>query len=418
MLSNIRIVTKQQLDDFISSGYAKRIQGFVNAYITKDGYIINDKTLMVKTGSITSKGYKRVGLKRTDGRLAGVSVQKLVAQAFLEPYVLELPGSTLKFKDNNKLNVSADNLTWVSLTSTLKNKRKVLTYDKTTIYEGSVLNQTLVDGMIKSNELKLIKNSPGFYIHEYGFVVNTNDNKNTILTTFRHKDGYVRLALPSIQHTEVGRKTLKRVNFTMHLLVAQAFIEPYTYRNGIMTINHIDGNKENNYYKNLEWVSVKDNINHAHDTGLVKGNTRFEIYNLKTKKKFELRSLRELGRYLKLPLDKLVHRIIPSTQYPIYGRFIIKILNKDSIIDISKRNSTPIYIYDYTDGKTYKFISKFKAALMLGIDPKIIYNTIGYIGGRYISNKEIDINKLETVTKEKAIADRNELWNKPLYKYE
>lgn len=31
-------------------------------------------------------------------------------------------------------------------------------------------------------------------------------------------------------------------------------------------VNHIDGNKANNHYSNLEWTSISDNIKHSYDT--------------------------------------------------------------------------------------------------------------------------------------------------------
>jgi len=57
----------------------------------------------------------------------------------------------------------------------------------------------------------------------------------------------------------------KRKITTMHQLVAEHFVEGY--KPGYI-VNHKDGNKHNNIWTNLEWVSHKGNMQHARETGL------------------------------------------------------------------------------------------------------------------------------------------------------
>ena len=75
------------------------------------------------------------------------------------------------------------------------------------------------------------------------------------------KDGYRQILL-----TSSGRRESWRV----HRLVARAFLPN---PDKLPQINHIDGDKTNNVLSNLEWISAKDNIQHAHRTGLAKQPT-------------------------------------------------------------------------------------------------------------------------------------------------
>ncbi len=58
----------------------------------------------------------------------------------------------------------------------------------------------------------------------------------------------------------------KMHNKTIHRLVAGAFLENEL---NYPVVNHIDGNKHNNVFDNLEWCSDAYNHKHATETGLV-----------------------------------------------------------------------------------------------------------------------------------------------------
>lgn len=57
-------------------------------------------------------------------------------------------------------------------------------------------------------------------------------------------------------------KNGKRKFFRVHRLVAEAFLDnPNNYK----IVNHIDGNKYNNFFSNLEWCTLSYNIKHSYD---------------------------------------------------------------------------------------------------------------------------------------------------------
>jgi len=59
----------------------------------------------------------------------------------------------------------------------------------------------------------------------------------------------------------------KSVRFNLHRLIAEHYIPNPDNK---PQVNHIDGNKLNNHYTNLEWVTNQENRNHAIENSLHK----------------------------------------------------------------------------------------------------------------------------------------------------
>ncbi len=114
---------------------------------------------------------------------------------------------------------------------------------------------------------KVIKEFPKYEISEDGHVRNikTKTTKYVIL----NKQGYYQ-----IQFKKGGKTFCRKI----HRLVAECFLEEpseairleaeakYPF---VVSVNHIDSDKTNNHYTNLEWCTMKGNAEHAQENNLV-----------------------------------------------------------------------------------------------------------------------------------------------------
>lgn len=93
------------------------------------------------------------------------------------------------------------------------------------------------------------------------YTIDTNGNvfskrKNKYLKQVINKFGYCKVTL---------QKNKFKKLFSVHRLVANAFIPNLL---NLPQVNHINGNKQDNKVENLEWVTPKENMVKAVETGL------------------------------------------------------------------------------------------------------------------------------------------------------
>lgn len=116
------------------------------------------------------------------------------------------------------------------------------------------------------NEIwKDVEGFENYQISSYGRVKSLNFNKESILKPGKDGRGYYVVCLSKNKI----RKTLR-----VHRLVSKAFLPNPENK---PEVNHINGSKSNNKVTNLEWVTSKENIQHAYKNGLMENSKKNAI---------------------------------------------------------------------------------------------------------------------------------------------
>lgn len=110
----------------------------------------------------------------------------------------------------------------------------------------------------------------------------------------------------------------KGKKFYNHRLVAECYLENTENK---PQVNHKDGDKLNNHYSNLEWVTRQENMNHAKENGLMCTNFRPASAKLNKEEVEKIKEMYKNGMSTRKIAEKVkvgkssVHLIVSGKSY-------------------------------------------------------------------------------------------------------
>ena len=135
-----------------------------------------------------------------------------------------------------------------------------------------------------------------YQIDEYGVIKALKTGRE--IANRLDKDGY---KVVNLRSTKKRQQTFK-----VHRLVAYAYCENDDVELKTQ-VNHIDENKQNNYFKNLEWCTCSKNINHGMRTikAMKPRGKTIIVKNISTNDVVKFNSIAEASRFLNICQEDL-----------------------------------------------------------------------------------------------------------------
>ena len=190
-------------------------------------------------------GYNTVRLTNINGLSKIFRVHCLVGIVFIDnPHNKKF----IDHIDNIRNNNYYKNLRWVSHSENMLNTIRNNIYKQK---NDNIIKNININNNENYKNIGLIEdyNFSDYEINEYGNIrkiINKKEIKNYI------NDGYLSASL-------FDKNKKIRKNFRIHRLVGYTFVKKPDDYNINYVINHIDNNRLNNHYINLEWCTSKEN---------------------------------------------------------------------------------------------------------------------------------------------------------------
>ena len=206
----------------------REIPGFTRYKATSEGYILSTRGAKMSSW-ISASGRPSVYAVDDYGVKRQKQVDRLVALAFLEGD----PGQDLLHLDNDLLNCRSDNLE----------------------YSGMALSELPADA-------RPIEAAPGYLVTPNGTVISTlrragHQGGFRVFSPWVNSNGYLCVSL----RKEDGKLQTHRV----HVLVATTFHGPKPFAEAV--VRHLNGDKLDNLWTNLQWGTTIENSEDAFQHG-------------------------------------------------------------------------------------------------------------------------------------------------------
>jgi hypothetical protein len=270
-----------------------------NLFVNKEGQFIYYPTFAPGTIYFDKyiNSYKINFLK--NGKKNNRKVASILATLFIPLPTQDGRRYVVSFKDSDVNNVAVENLCWKT-PKTISNEYWLNVYKNEQQCLDYIKHEYLLTNVNKKdNEFFLLPfSSKPYLINKNGTIKNyiTGEEKQP----HRNKYGYLKVVL---------RHNNKYKTYSVHRLVAMLFVpKPDRHKDKDfleLEVNHIDGNKNNNNYLNLEWVTTAENLDHAWETKLIDTGKRVLAKNLDTNEVIRFDSISKTAKEFNIREHKL-----------------------------------------------------------------------------------------------------------------
>lgn len=175
-----------------------------------------------------------------------------------------------------------------------------------------------IDPIYITDTHRLIPNYPNYAVDEEGHLIEISSGLE--ITVYKSAE-YLRL---KIYDPDYGRVR----DVALHRLVASAWVENPDPVNKYI-VNHLDGDKHNPHYLNLEWCTVGENNKHAAETGLSNIYLNGRVRDIETGKVHEFSRWTDLCIFVGVRQQTSTNLQQRHISIPYRGRYEIRIGSDD-----------------------------------------------------------------------------------------